>query len=71
MRADDPATNPTGRQFAISGGGYHAVVTEVGAGLRELGHHAGGTLRPLARRTIAESGGPTSVTVTPPAHRRR
>lgn len=39
--------NPTGRQFAISGGGYRAVVTEVGAGLRELGHHADGALRPL------------------------
>lgn len=30
------AANPTGTQFAISGGGYHAVVTEVGAGLRSL-----------------------------------
>ncbi|HEV2636255.1 MAG TPA: aldose 1-epimerase family protein [Actinocrinis sp.] len=30
------AANPTGTQFAIDGGGYHAVVTEVGAGLRSL-----------------------------------
>lgn len=30
------AVHPTGTQFAISGGGYHAVVTEVGAGLRSL-----------------------------------
>jgi len=44
---DETAANPTGRQFAISGGGYRAVVTEVGAGLRELGHHGNGTLRPL------------------------
>jgi aldose 1-epimerase len=27
---------PTGRQFTVQGGGYRAVVTEVGAGLREL-----------------------------------
>jgi aldose 1-epimerase len=30
------ATYPTGTQFAIDGGGYHAVVTEVGAGLRSF-----------------------------------
>lgn len=29
---------PSGRQFALAGGGYRAVVTEVGAGLRELVH---------------------------------
>lgn len=38
---------PSGRQFVITGGGYRAVVTEVGAGLRELGHNADGALRPL------------------------
>jgi aldose 1-epimerase len=38
---------PTGRQFCITGGGYRAVVTEVGAGLRELGHQVQGRLRPL------------------------
>jgi len=30
------ATYPTGTQFAIDGGGYHAIVTEVGAGLRSF-----------------------------------
>jgi aldose 1-epimerase len=34
--AAGPAVNPTGTQFEIEGGGYRAVVTEVGAGLREL-----------------------------------
>jgi aldose 1-epimerase len=38
---------PTGRQFAITAGGYRAVVTEVGAGLRELNHQADGEPRPL------------------------
>jgi aldose 1-epimerase len=42
-----PAAEPTGRQFVLEGGGYRAVVTEVGAGLRELEHRAGGTPRPL------------------------
>lgn len=34
----DKLVAPSGRQFALRGGGYHAVVTEVGAGLRELFH---------------------------------
>ncbi|HEX4789006.1 MAG TPA: aldose 1-epimerase family protein [Actinospica sp.] len=38
---------PTGRQFEIAGGGYRAVATEVGAGLRLLEHTADGTSRPL------------------------
>jgi aldose 1-epimerase len=46
-RNGNSPANPTGRQFAITGGGYRAVVTEVGAGLRELGHGANGALRPL------------------------
>lgn len=41
------AALPTGRQFEISGGGYRAVVTEVGAGLRVLEHTADGQVRPL------------------------
>lgn len=32
------AAYPTGRQFRLAAGGYRAVVTEVGAGLRELEH---------------------------------
>jgi len=40
-------TNPTGRQFEISGGGYHAVATEVGAGLRLLERETDGEVRPL------------------------
>jgi aldose 1-epimerase len=42
-----PATPPTGRQFALAGGGYRAVVTEVGAGLRELEFLGGNEPRPL------------------------
>ena len=38
---------PTGRQFEISGGGYHAVATEVGAGLRLLEREVDGEVRPL------------------------
>jgi len=38
---------PTGRQFAVEGGGYRAVVTEVGAGLRELEHTGPLGTRPL------------------------
>ena len=38
---------PTGRQFEIRGGGYRAVATEVGAGLRVLEHEADGETRPL------------------------
>ena len=38
---------PTGRQFEIRGGGYRAVATEVGAGLRLLEHTADGETRPL------------------------
>ena len=38
---------PTGRQFEIAGGGYRAVATEVGAGLRLLEHTADGPARPL------------------------
>ncbi|MBR7830094.1 aldose 1-epimerase family protein [Actinospica sp. MGRD01-02] len=41
------APAPTGRQFEIRGGGYRAVATEVGAGLRLLEHTAGGEVRPL------------------------
>lgn len=41
------ATAPTGRQFEIAGGGYRAVATEVGAGLRVLEHAADGEVRPL------------------------
>ena len=64
---DETAANPTGRQFAISGGGYRAVVTEVGAGLRELGHHGNGTLRPLVlgfgeQETVRSGAGPTRST---------
>ena len=40
-------TAPTGRQFEISGGGYRAVATEVGAGLRLLEHAVDGEVRPL------------------------
>jgi aldose 1-epimerase len=62
---EDAGANPTGRQFVISSGGYRAVVTEVGAGLRELGHCArehgvDGTLRPLVlgygEQEVARSG---------------
>src|SRR5581483_9038181 len=42
-----PATHPTGRQFSLTGGGYRAVVTEVGAGLRELEFLGGNEPRPL------------------------
>lgn len=42
-----PGAYPTGRQFSIAGGGYRAVVTEVGAGLRELEFLGGGEPRPL------------------------
>jgi aldose 1-epimerase len=45
-RGRGPAA-PTGRQFEISGGGYRAVATEVGAGLRLLEHTADGGTRPL------------------------
>lgn len=38
---------PSGRQFVLSGGGYHAVVTEVGAGLRELTHDGPHGNKPL------------------------
>lgn len=41
------AMHPTGRQFALAGGGYRAVVTEVGAGLRELEFLGGNEPRPL------------------------
>jgi aldose 1-epimerase len=41
------AAEPTGRQFAIEAGGYRAVVTEVGAGLRELEHSTPEGVRPL------------------------
>ncbi|HEU5426715.1 MAG TPA: aldose 1-epimerase family protein [Actinocrinis sp.] len=41
------AANPTGRQFSLTGGGYRAVVTEVGAGLRELEFLGGNEARPL------------------------
>lgn len=41
------ATHPTGRQFPLTGGGYRAVVTEVGAGLRELEFLGGNEPRPL------------------------
>ena len=45
MTAADPgATTPlTGAQYEIAAGGYRAVATELGAGLRELTHHG----RPL------------------------
>jgi len=43
----EQATAPTGRQFEIRGGGYRAVATEVGAGLRLLEHEADGEVRPL------------------------
>ena len=43
----EQAQTPTGRQFEISGGGYRAVATEVGAGLRLLEHEADGEVRPL------------------------
>src|SRR6185437_5267393 len=42
-----PATHPTGRQFPLTGGGYRAVVTEVGAGLREREFLGGEEPRPL------------------------
>jgi aldose 1-epimerase len=42
-----PGTQPTGRQFTLAGGGYRAVVTEVGAGLRELEFLGGPEPRPL------------------------
>jgi len=39
-----PAVSPlTGAQYEIASGGYLAVVTELGAGLRELSHRG----RPL------------------------
>lgn len=38
---------PSGAQFEISGGGYRAVVTEAGAGLRELAAEGPGGPRPL------------------------
>jgi len=41
------AAGPTGRQFTLEGGGYRAVVTEVGAGLRELEQHTADAVRPL------------------------
>lgn len=41
------APAPTGRQFEIRGGGYRAVATEVGAGLRVLEYEADGDVRPL------------------------
>ncbi|HEV2346113.1 MAG TPA: aldose 1-epimerase family protein [Actinocrinis sp.] len=43
----EPRVGPSGRQFTIEGGGYRAVVTEVGAGLRELVHHGPQGPRPL------------------------
>jgi aldose 1-epimerase len=43
----EQAQSPTGRQFEIGGGGYRAVATEVGAGLRLLEHTADGEVRPL------------------------
>ena len=33
-----PGIPVTGEQYEISAGGYRAVVTELGAGLRELSH---------------------------------
>lgn len=36
--AIDNPVGPSGRQFPLAGGGYRAVITEVGAGLRELVH---------------------------------
>lgn len=42
------AAIPTGRQFELSGGGYRAVVTEVGAGLRVLEYNGDGIRRPIA-----------------------
>jgi len=47
QEARDRVQVPTGRQFEISGGGYRAVATEVGAGLRLLEHEADGVARPL------------------------
>lgn len=41
------AALPTGRQFTLHGGGYRAVVTEVGAGLRVLEYDGDGRTRPL------------------------
>ncbi|MGH6656961.1 MAG: aldose 1-epimerase family protein [Actinocrinis sp.] len=41
------AASPSGRQFELSGGGYRAVVTEVGAGLRTLEHSGPQGVRPL------------------------
>ncbi len=41
------AVLPTGRQFELYGGGYRAVVTEVGAGLRVLEYDGDGGRRPL------------------------
>jgi aldose 1-epimerase len=41
------AALPTGRQFELYGGGYRAVVTEVGAGLRVLDYDGDGPRRPL------------------------
>jgi len=38
---------PTGRQFTVQGGGYRAVITEVGAGLRELEQTTAQGTRPL------------------------
>lgn len=43
----EAGTEPSGRQFTIEGGGYRAVVTEVGAGLRELVHEGPRGPRPL------------------------
>ncbi len=44
-----PAIAPSGRQFELSGGGYRAVVTEVGAGLRALEHTGPQGVCPLVR----------------------
>ncbi|MBS2963012.1 aldose 1-epimerase family protein [Actinocrinis puniceicyclus] len=45
---------PTGRQFALESGGYRAVVTEVGAGLRELEHLGPQGPRPLIHGFAAD-----------------
>jgi aldose 1-epimerase len=45
-------TNASGRQFSVSGGGYEAVVTEVGASLRVLRHGGRDLVTPWAEDEV-------------------
>ena len=47
---------PSGEQFVIEGGGYRAVVTECGAGLRELGYGGRPLVEGYAEDAMASGG---------------